>query len=224
MTSFQGGPFPGPFQMEAGDLSEALQQSSPPHSPLCAQVVAAAVYVETHGTRGLGLQGPFMAAVSPGPPDRGQHHAQAALGGVPDQEQSPCQLGSRRWPGWLRCSLVGATGEVRSCAGPGCQAGREDQDKERSTLVWKRAVDSVVLGRSTVPTDTADAAPVGRLPVLGKDLPGRKSQGEAAAGSCYSLEKLQGDGPPGLRLHTLAPELQLRVDGAMEHEVLAEAF
>lgn len=46
----------------------------------------------------------------------------------------------------------------------------------------------------------------------------------ALACACHSLEQLQSDGPPGLSLHTLAPELQLWVDGAMEHEVLIETF
>ena len=38
------------------------------------------------------------------------------------------------------------------------------------------------------------------------------------------FEQLQCDGPPGLRLHTLAPELQLWVDGTVEPEVLIETF
>lgn len=40
----------------------------------------------------------------------------------------------------------------------------------------------------------------------------------------HSLEQLQRDGAPGLGLHALAPELQLRVDGAVKQEVLIEAF
>lgn len=44
------------------------------------------------------------------------------------------------------------------------------------------------------------------------------------AGEHHSLEKLQGDGPSRFRLHALAPELQLWVDGAVEHEVLAETL
>lgn len=39
-----------------------------------------------------------------------------------------------------------------------------------------------------------------------------------------SPEKLQCDGAPGLRFHALPPELELRVDGAMEQEVLTESF
>lgn len=46
--------------------------------------------------------------------------------------------------------------------------------------------------------------------------------GRAALGG--SPEKFQRDGAPGLRLHALPPELELRVDGAVEQEVLAEAF
>lgn len=45
--------------------------------------------------------------------------------------------------------------------------------------------------------------------------------GRAQAGS---PEKFQGDRAPGLCLHALPPELELRVDGAVEQEVLTEAF
>lgn len=42
--------------------------------------------------------------------------------------------------------------------------------------------------------------------------------------SPHLLEKLQRDGAARLGLHALPPELELRVDGAVKQEVLAEAL
>lgn len=47
---------------------------------------------------------------------------------------------------------------------------------------------------------------------------------EAAQAQGGSPEKLQCDGAPGLRFHALPPELELRVDGPVEQEVLTETF
>lgn len=40
----------------------------------------------------------------------------------------------------------------------------------------------------------------------------------------FLLGQLQSDDAFGLRFHTLAPELEFRVDGSMKHKVFLQAF